>query len=112
MEVSGQLHASAALPSEGEWRYSSTHSLTSGLDGGEWSASHPGRFTPEKEPLVPISNYPKDNDEIQKVCESESPGSNPVLCNMSILYHGEPARPSLQTQCAYSECLLGVMYNV
>jgi hypothetical protein len=26
--------------------YSSTHSLTSALDGGEWSASLPGRFTP------------------------------------------------------------------
>jgi hypothetical protein len=30
----------------GEWRYSSTHSLTSTLDGSEWSASHPGHFTP------------------------------------------------------------------
>jgi hypothetical protein len=30
----------------GEWRYSSTHSLISGLDGGEWSASRHGRFTP------------------------------------------------------------------
>jgi hypothetical protein len=29
-----------------EWRYSSTHSLTSSLDGSEWSASRPGRFTP------------------------------------------------------------------
>jgi hypothetical protein len=29
----------------GEWKYSSTHSLTSALDGGEWSASRPGRFT-------------------------------------------------------------------
>jgi hypothetical protein len=29
----------------GEWRYSSIHSLTSALDGGEWSASRPGRFT-------------------------------------------------------------------
>jgi hypothetical protein len=29
----------------GEWRYSSTHSLTSALDGGEWSASRPGCFT-------------------------------------------------------------------
>jgi hypothetical protein len=29
----------------GEWRYSSTHSLTSALDGGEWSASHPDHFT-------------------------------------------------------------------
>jgi hypothetical protein len=28
----------------GEWRYSSTHSLTSALDGGEWSASRPVRF--------------------------------------------------------------------
>jgi hypothetical protein len=29
----------------GEWRYSSAHSLTSTLDGGEWSASRPSRFT-------------------------------------------------------------------
>jgi hypothetical protein len=28
-----------------EWRYSSTHSLTSAIDGGEWSASRPGRST-------------------------------------------------------------------
>jgi hypothetical protein len=32
----------------GEWRYSSTYSLTSALDGGEWSASRTGRFTPRK----------------------------------------------------------------
>jgi hypothetical protein len=31
-----------------ELRYSSTHSLTSALDGGEWSASRPGRFTPSE----------------------------------------------------------------
>jgi hypothetical protein len=30
----------------GEWRHSSTHYSTSVLDGGEWSASRPGRFTP------------------------------------------------------------------
>jgi hypothetical protein len=29
----------------GEWEYSSTHSLTSALDGGKWSALRPGRFT-------------------------------------------------------------------
>jgi hypothetical protein len=35
----------------GEWRYSSIHSVTSALDGGEWSASRPGRFTPrERDP--------------------------------------------------------------
>jgi hypothetical protein len=28
--------------------YSSTHSLTSALDGGGWSASRPGRFTPRE----------------------------------------------------------------
>jgi hypothetical protein len=28
--------------------YSSTHSLTPALDGGEWSASRPGRFTPRE----------------------------------------------------------------
>jgi hypothetical protein len=38
----------------GEWSYSSTHSLTSALDGGEWSASRPGRFTPwERAPGTP-----------------------------------------------------------
>jgi hypothetical protein len=28
--------------------------LTSALDGGEWSASRPSRFSPRKESLVPI----------------------------------------------------------
>jgi hypothetical protein len=31
------------------------HSLTSALDGGEWSASRPGRFTPrERAPWYPL----------------------------------------------------------
>jgi hypothetical protein len=38
-------------PRIGEWRYSSKHYLTSALDGGEWSASRSGRFTPrERDP--------------------------------------------------------------
>jgi hypothetical protein len=32
----------------GEWRYNSTHSLTSALDEGKWSASRPCRFTPRE----------------------------------------------------------------
>jgi hypothetical protein len=32
----------------GEWRYSSTQSVTSALDGGAWSASRPGHFTPRE----------------------------------------------------------------
>jgi hypothetical protein len=40
----------------GEWRQISTHSLTSALDGGEWSASHPGRFNPRgKCPWYPLN---------------------------------------------------------
>jgi hypothetical protein len=36
------------------WRYNATHSLTSVLDGGEWSASRPGRFTTrERAPYTP-----------------------------------------------------------
>jgi len=39
----------------GEWRCSSTHSLTSVPDGGERSSSHPpAALPPGKEPLVPI----------------------------------------------------------
>jgi hypothetical protein len=39
----------------GERRYSSYSFSTSALEGGEWSASRPGRFfTPGKEPPVPI----------------------------------------------------------
>jgi hypothetical protein len=32
----------------GKWKYSSTHSLTSALEGGEWSASRLGRFIPRE----------------------------------------------------------------
>jgi hypothetical protein len=35
-----------------EWSYSSTHSLTSALDVGEWSASHLVRFVPRKRDTV------------------------------------------------------------
>jgi hypothetical protein len=38
----------------GEWRYSFIHPLTSALDGGECSASRPGRFTPRES--VPITH--------------------------------------------------------
>ena len=34
---------------EGEYRYSSTLSVTSVLDWGRWSTPRPGRFTPVKE---------------------------------------------------------------
>jgi len=35
----------------GKWKYSSTHSFTSALRGGEWSASLSGRFTPRERAL-------------------------------------------------------------
>jgi hypothetical protein len=34
-----------------EWRYSATHSLASAVNVCEWSASHPGRFTPRERAL-------------------------------------------------------------
>jgi len=40
---------------KGEKRYSSYSFLTSALDGGEWSASRPGRaLTPGKDPQYPL----------------------------------------------------------
>jgi len=42
-------------PILGEWRCSFTNSLTSALDRGEWSASHPSYFTPgERAPWYPL----------------------------------------------------------
>jgi hypothetical protein len=38
-----------------EWRYSSTHSLTSALDEGEWSDSSSHRFTPRER--TPITHW-------------------------------------------------------
>jgi len=38
--------------------YSSTHSLTSAIDGGEWSASRPGRFTLTER--VPVTHRIRD----------------------------------------------------
>jgi hypothetical protein len=35
----------------GEWRYSSTLSLTSAVDVGGWPTPRPGRFTPGKGPI-------------------------------------------------------------
>jgi hypothetical protein len=37
-------HSTSHGDALGEWRYSSRHSLTLALDGGEWSALRPGRF--------------------------------------------------------------------
>jgi hypothetical protein len=39
----------------GEWRYRSTHSLTLTQDGGEWSASCSGHFTPTE--IVPGTHW-------------------------------------------------------
>jgi hypothetical protein len=41
-----------------EWMYSSTHSLTSALDGGEWSASRPCCVTPRER--TPGTNWTGD----------------------------------------------------
>jgi hypothetical protein len=48
----------------GEWRYSSSHSLTSSLDGGE-QLHAPAALPPRKEPLVP-SNLNSPNSCLAK----------------------------------------------
>jgi hypothetical protein len=40
-----QRYTDRVITALGEWSYSTTKSLTSAIDGGEWSASRPGRFT-------------------------------------------------------------------
>jgi hypothetical protein len=40
---------------KGESKYSACSFLTSALDGGEWSASRPGRFYPRERTPVPIA---------------------------------------------------------
>jgi hypothetical protein len=45
------LNEDYAIKAYWEWRYSSTHSLTKVLDGGEWSISRPVRFTPRERAL-------------------------------------------------------------
>jgi hypothetical protein len=54
VELSLCLTKHHAMKTLGEWRYSSTHTFTSALDGGEWLASHLGRFTPGKDPRYPL----------------------------------------------------------
>jgi hypothetical protein len=52
VKAQGQIYLHLTLSRHegvlGKWRYSSTHSWTLALDGGEWSASRPGRFTPRE----------------------------------------------------------------
>jgi hypothetical protein len=49
------LNKHHAMETYGGVKVSSTHSLTSALDGGEWSALRPGRFTPRKrDPRSPL----------------------------------------------------------
>jgi hypothetical protein len=64
---------------EGEYRYSSTLSLTSALDGSGWTTPHPGRFTSEKETRDLFYSWlggPKDRSgRVGRI--SPPPGFNP-----------------------------------
>jgi hypothetical protein len=53
VQVKGKVHHRTRDEGpEGEKRYSSTLSLTSALDGGGWSMSRLGRFTPRNDPVA------------------------------------------------------------
>jgi hypothetical protein len=82
-----------------EWRYSSTHSLTSALDGGEWSASRACRFTSrERVPSTHwIGGWVGSRAVLDAVVKSKIPSpyreSNPRTTISSPLpsrYTGEP----------------------
>jgi hypothetical protein len=92
----------------GGWRYTSTHSLTSTLDGGEWSASRPGRFTPKesapRHPLYrrlggPQSRSGRGGEEKNsqpppgiEPYNTDRPTRSPALYRLS--YHGSLYEPS------------------
>jgi hypothetical protein len=61
----------------GEWKYNSTHSSTSALDGDEWSASRPGRFTPrERVPSIHwIGGWVGPKDVLDAVVKRKIPSS-------------------------------------
>jgi hypothetical protein len=78
-----ERHATA----KGERKYSSYSFLTSVLDGGEWSASRPGRaLPPEKGPPVPIGQEAGWASEL--VLDTEVRGKILCLCRGS-----NPGRP-------------------
>jgi hypothetical protein len=56
--------------------------LISALDGGEWSVSHPGRFTPRERTLVPIRGWvgPRTvlDAEVKRKIPSPRRESNPL----------------------------------
>jgi hypothetical protein len=84
-----------------EWRYSSTHSLISALDEGEWSASRPGHFTPRK--TAPVTHWiggwvcPRAglDSVVKRKIPSPCRGSNPWSC---FLY---PSATSLSYPSSY-----------
>jgi hypothetical protein len=76
-----------------EWMYSSTPSLTSALDGREWSASRSGRFTPRER--VPGTHWIRgwvgpravlDAVVKRKIPSTRRPARSPALYRLS--YHG------------------------
>jgi hypothetical protein len=95
-----------------EWRYSSTHSLTSALDGGEWSASRPSRFTPREG--VPatrwIGGWLGSRASLDMVSKRKIPSprresnSDHPTCSQSLYRQSHPdtiARPTLFFYCTY-----------
>jgi hypothetical protein len=68
----------------GEWMYSSTHSLTSALEGGEWSASRPGCFTPG-------GPQSRSGRSTRRESNPDRPARSPALYRLS--YHGSSSWP-------------------
>jgi hypothetical protein len=67
--------------------YSSIHSLTSALDGGEWSALRPGRFTPrEGAPGTPtlVGPQSRSGHGCEEIIPNPCRDSNPRSSSFSV----------------------------
>jgi len=92
----------------GEWRCSSTLSLTSALDGGEWSTPRPGRFTPGKTryPLYRRLGGPQGRSgQVRKI--SLSPGFDPrIVLPLASRYTDWAVAALCFADIIFSKCLL------
>jgi hypothetical protein len=85
----GMIHKSCALTEhhamKAYWGSGSTHSLTSVLGGGEWSASRPGHFTPRQR--APGTHWIGDRAVLNAVVKGKIP---------SPLRESNPRTPTVQ----------------
>jgi hypothetical protein len=89
----------------GERMYSSYSFTTSVLDGGEWSASHPGRaLTPGKGPPVPIVQEALDTDDRGKIsCPCRESNLDRPVIHLVVRHYTAWANPTARNKTDWTE---------